>query len=107
MGLNVCVSCGKNYNKQNPFYLCTKCITNELENQILLIYLDYLVKITNLNSKNHLNILFAFEHFMNEASCIIQNIQMNLMEVISLSGKNFNDYIKSIKKKYVFNVNKM
>ena len=99
MGLNVCVSCSKNYNKQNPFYLCTKCITNELENHILLIYLDYLVKITNLNLKNHLNILLTFENFMNQASCTIQNIRMNLMEVISLSGKNFHDYIKSIKKK--------
>ena len=99
MVLNVCVSCGNNYYKQNPFYLCTKCITNELENQILLIYLDYLVKITNLNLKNHLNILLTFENFMNQASCTIQNIRMNLMEVISLSGKNFHDYIKSIKKK--------
>ena len=63
------------------------------------IYMSYLSQITNYSSNNILNINGIFSNYFSKLKCIIHNKSYDLLEVISLTGKSINDYIKIIKKK--------
>ena len=96
---SICVFCFKNISKNNKLNLCLKCLINEIDNQMFGIYMSYLSQITNYSSNNILNINGIFSNYFSKLKCIIHNKSYDLLEVISLTGKSINDYIKIIKKK--------
>lgn len=95
-----CPICKLNYNHtQNILNICINCLLNEIDNQILGFYLQYLYqsKDTWINTKYSFTLLF--DKLFNKQQCIIANHKLSLESAAEMSGKSLHDIMINIKKK--------